>query len=224
MFLDDDVEDGKVKESAFVRFTQITRNPSRLVETYNEILLKSKKQMQSFIEERHEILGNDLAAAHFVVFRGGKVKFVGGPWTKMKDEVTMTSTVPNHFDPSFVLEAIDCEGVELYWEGLENMRRLKSLKCISFRNIKTFDDWCLDRVSGSQFENLEVLDLTGTNITHLGLSALYRVTSLRKLFLTDPERNPDWELTTAMLCEILPELEIVNSNRFRKIPGFPLDE
>lgn len=29
---------------------------------------------QSFIQDRHRILGNDLAAAHFIVARGGKVR------------------------------------------------------------------------------------------------------------------------------------------------------
>lgn len=32
--------------------------------------------MQQFIPERHEILGNDLAAAHFICFRSGSVKYV----------------------------------------------------------------------------------------------------------------------------------------------------
>lgn len=31
---------------------------------------------QAFNPERHKILGNDLAAAHFIVARGGKVRFV----------------------------------------------------------------------------------------------------------------------------------------------------
>lgn len=30
--------------------------------------------MQSYIPERHQILKNDLAAAHFIVFRGGEVR------------------------------------------------------------------------------------------------------------------------------------------------------
>lgn len=32
--------------------------------------------MQMFIPERHSILGNDLAAAHFICFRRGSVKYV----------------------------------------------------------------------------------------------------------------------------------------------------
>lgn len=36
--------------------------------------VKTEKYMQQFVTERHQILGNDLAAAHFLVHRGGAVK------------------------------------------------------------------------------------------------------------------------------------------------------
>lgn len=36
--------------------------------------VKTEIFMQQFIPERHDILGNDLAAAHFVVHRGGSVR------------------------------------------------------------------------------------------------------------------------------------------------------
>lgn len=39
-----------------------------------EKAIKTEKFMQQFIAERHEILGNDLAAAHFIVHRGGSVR------------------------------------------------------------------------------------------------------------------------------------------------------
>lgn len=37
--------------------------------------MQRERFMQQFIPERHEILGNDLAAAHFLVHRGGAVRF-----------------------------------------------------------------------------------------------------------------------------------------------------
>lgn len=33
-----------------------------------------EKLLQSFIAERHEILGNNLAAAHFLIFRGAQIR------------------------------------------------------------------------------------------------------------------------------------------------------
>lgn len=36
--------------------------------------VSDEKFMQQFVPDRHQILGNDLAAAHFLVHRGGSVK------------------------------------------------------------------------------------------------------------------------------------------------------
>lgn len=36
--------------------------------------IKTERLLQSFIPERHQILGNDLAAAHFIVYRNGQIK------------------------------------------------------------------------------------------------------------------------------------------------------
>lgn len=110
------------------------------------------------------------------------------------------------------IEALKCDNMELYYEGLENIRRLTKLKYLSFKNVKQFDDWCLDRVSGSEFSSLEMLDLSGTNITEKGLQALYRVPTLRKLILDSPQRDSAWKLVIAMLQEIIPNLEIVDSS------------
>lgn len=102
--------------------------------------------------------------------------------------------------------------MELYYEGLENIRRLNDLKFISFRDIKTFDDWCLDRVSGSQFDNLEVLDVSGTSISERGLCALYRLPTLKTLYVTNPAESVPFELSCEMLYDIIPNLKICSSN------------
>jgi hypothetical protein len=101
--------------------------------------------------------------------------------------------------------------MELYYEGLENLRRLKYLRFASFKNVETFDDWCLDRISGAEYESLEVLNLSGTKVTEKGLQALYRIPSLKKLIIDDPNRNTQWELVIAMLQDIMPELEVVET-------------
>lgn len=106
--------------------------------------------------------------------------------------------------------------MELYYEGLENLRRLKNLKFLSFHNVITFDDWCLDRVSGSEFNSLEILDLSGTNITERGLGSLYRIPSLKLLILDDPKKDKSYELTCAMLEEIIPNLKIVHVSSIHK--------
>lgn len=61
-------------------------------------------------------------------------------------------------------------------------------------------------------EKLEVLNLSGTNITARGLQALYRIPSLKKLIVDDPNRDAEWKLTIAMLQEIMPDLSIIEGN------------
>uniref|UniRef100_A0A1B0D3R3 Uncharacterized protein n=1 Tax=Phlebotomus papatasi TaxID=29031 RepID=A0A1B0D3R3_PHLPP len=167
--------------------------------------------LQSYIPERHEILGSDLAAAHFIVYRGGRVKFVGDPKWVQKDEDTDEYELPRLYDEGYKVEAIDCSRMLLYYEGLENLRCLFHLKQLSFHDIPVFDDWCLDRVSGSEFHNLQELDLTGTKITSRGLCALYRLPRLQKLSLTLPENEvaiAEMKLTGAMLEEAIPGLTV----------------
>lgn len=121
----------------------------------------------------------------------------------------MSFDFPNRFNESYKIEEIKCDDMELYYEGLENIRRLKFLKRLSFRNVKTFDDWCLDRVSGSDFPALEILDISGTSITERGLSALYRLQSLKVLIVDDPKKSNSFELYSLLLEEAIPLLKVV---------------
>lgn len=80
-------------------------------------------------------MGNELAAAHFVVARQGKIKFLGQKnWivdyrkdakagVPEEDLPVMTfdkCTLPVKYDPTFKVEGIDLQGVKLYYEGLAN--------------------------------------------------------------------------------------------------------
>lgn len=121
--------------------------------------------------------------------------------------------MPDRFNADWLVEAIRCDEMELYYEGLENVRRLAHLKFLSFRNVKPFDDWCLDRISGSEFSALEVLDVSGTQVTERGLCALYRIPTLRVLIVDDPQVNKTYELTCALLEELLPEIKITSASK-----------
>lgn len=89
----------------------------------------------SYDPRRHRMLGNELAAAHVIVARGGKVKFMGQdtwvtdyrkdakPGVPEEDLPVMKlelCTLPVNYDARYRLEAIDASGVELFYEGLEN--------------------------------------------------------------------------------------------------------
>jgi hypothetical protein len=129
---------------------------------------------------------------------------------EIEEEMPHEIPLPKNFDPNYEIEAIKCDNMTLYYEGLENLRRLKKLKFFSLRNVKLFDDWGMDRISGSEFDVLETLDISGTSVTANGLQALYRMPSLRKLIADEkPEENIAWYLTVAMLQDINPNLEIV---------------
>lgn len=185
-------------------------NPKKWIEMWDKKKEKRERHMQKFLSDRHEILGPDLATAHFILHRGGSVKFVNSQeWTKADEDGNFK--VPNRYDANYKLAAIKCDNMQLYYEGLENIRWLQHLKFASFHNVRTFDDWCLDRFSGSQCDKMEVLDISGTNCTVRGLSCLYRLCNLKLLIVNDPQESLEYELASSMLQEILPNLKIVDA-------------
>lgn len=163
------------------------------------------KQQQVFIPERHETLGADLATAHFIVFRGGKVRFRGNSqWIEYDEKVLLN--LPGKFDPTYVLEAVDVNGFDLHYEGLSNFCSLTRLKWLSLKNCKNIDDWGLDKIS-AEFPKLEYLDISGCEkITERGLESLYRMPLLKTLIVTNYYKSVAFELTCMMLEDCTPGL------------------
>lgn len=120
--------------------------------------------------------------------------------------------LPRLYDPEYLVDAIKCDGMELVYEGFENIRRLQHLKYFSLRDVKTFDDWCMDRLCGNQFNNLEILDVTGTSITANALFAVPKIRSLKAIVLETTNRSIEFQLTCALLEEAMPQLKILNSS------------
>merc|ERR1712071_543339 len=91
-------------------------------------ILKQKREqeldaLQQYFPLRAETLGTDLAAAHFIVHRGGKVKFHGSEeWIQM-DPKKNESNLPKFYDKSFVTEALDCSQMTLTYQGLLNISK-----------------------------------------------------------------------------------------------------
>lgn len=205
--------------SDFITMMQkpINLSPSALKIWWEQRKERTERFLQQYVNERHETLGNELAAAHFIIFRGGSVKFCHErEWKKADKEGEYN--LPTKFHAAWKVEAIKCDNMILYYEGLENIRCLPNLKFLSFRNVKTFDDWCLDRVSGSEFVRLEVLDLSGTNITANGLQCLYRIPSLKLLIVDDPKVSVEFEFACALLEETIPKLKIFHANQIHGEP------
>lgn len=119
--------------------------------------------------------------------------------------------MPRVYDAEYYIDAIKCEGVDLLYEGLENLRRLNYLIYLSFRNHKRFDDWFLDRVCGEQFEQLKILDVSGTSVTANGLIAVPKLRSLGALVIDKSDRSIEFQLACSLLEEAMPDLKILDS-------------
>lgn len=70
--------------------------------------------------ERLDMLGPDLAAAHFIVFREGRVKFHGHTdwvFSNEDDEYDL----PVFKTEGFLLQEVDFSNMRVHYEGLENL-------------------------------------------------------------------------------------------------------
>lgn len=168
---------------------------------------------QKFFAERHGILGADLAAASFLIFRGALVKFHGNDewFKKQKDDET---GLPVKYEPGWVVEAIDAANAELYYEGLDNLMCLEGLKALRLAGNPNVDDWFLDRLS--QFkETLEHLDISGCpQITEHGLAVLYRLRKLKTITLGHLSHIKNLKLVGLMLEDAIPGCKVLGINYF----------
>ncbi|BES93178.1 Hypothetical protein NTJ_05987 [Nesidiocoris tenuis] len=166
---------------------------------------------QSYVEERHQTLGSDLASAHFIVFRQGKIKFVGNDrWIEKEPSAKECPDLPCRFDNSYYVEAIDASNTEIRYEGLANLVDLQQLKWISFRNCKRVDDWFVDRLTHILEPKVEHLDLSHCpGLTEKCLSCFYRLPQLKKLVLEGVAETPAFKLGCLELEDAMPGLELV---------------
>ncbi|XP_053670133.1 distal membrane-arm assembly complex protein 2 [Anopheles nili] len=188
----------------------INLSPASILQWWQKRRMAVEAHMQKFIPERHATLGDDIATAHFVVHRGGSVRFRGDTkWIKKNEDDEYD--LPRRHVPGMVLEEVRCDGLNLFYEGMENIQKLLRLRHLSFENVALFDDWYLDRISGNMLPSLEKLNLRGTAVSHRGLNCLYRLPSLKLLLVDDPEKDILWKLSVAMLEEWNPNLRVVSN-------------
>ena len=193
-------------------------NFANLKRRFFETTLEFKKVNQKFEPERLKILGADLAAAHFLIFRGGKVKFFGKTEWMMSDEGY--ANLPKSFDARYILDGIDCSGMELYYEGFLNLENLTRVKWASFKNNPVFDEWCLDRIVG-HMPRLEYLNVSDCpKLDERGLECLYKLFNLKTLIVTNHHKSAAFELTCLMLEDCNPNLkcEILEPGQESNLP------
>lgn len=177
-------------------------NLSNIAKWFKHQKTEYAKTSQSFDPLRHEILGADLATAHFLIHRGGRVKFKANTYWTDRDK---KDSLPNTYNPNYILEAVDVNGFDLYYEGLSNLCGLMKLKWLSLKDCKNINDWGLDKIS-AEFPQLEYLDISGCSITERGLECLYRMTTLKKLIVTNHHKSVAFELSCFMLEDCMPGL------------------
>lgn len=119
--------------------------------------------------------------------------------------------LPRTYNPEYLVDAIKCDGMELYYEGLENVRRLNHLIYFSLRDVKMFDDWFMDRLCGNQYTRLEILDVSGTSITANALYAVPKLRHLKAIVLDTKNRSLEFQLALSLLEEVMPHLKILDS-------------
>ncbi|KAB0792176.1 hypothetical protein PPYR_14135 [Photinus pyralis] len=164
--------------------------------------------LQQYLPERNQTLGNELAAAHFIVYRGGAVKFYDDDvWIKA-NEYNQYS-LPKFYDSERVLEAIDCTDMNLYYEGLVNLANLQRVEWFSVNGCQHLDDWSLDRITNIFSETLVYLDIRDCpRITVRGLCSLYKMRNLKILLVSELITPKAFELSCMLLQDILPDLDI----------------
>jgi len=162
---------------------------------------EKNKFTQTYMSERVQALGFDLAAAHFIVFRGGRVQFKGAKiWTSQDEDGEYT--LPGRYQEGIHIEALDASGTTLVYEGFECLSNLRFLKRLSLSTCPLVDDWCIDRLCGQYANTLEHLDLSHCRgVTENGISALARLRNLKTLNL----EGMDHVKNIQILCVLLEE-------------------
>jgi len=165
-----------------------------------------QKYNQRYVTERVKSLGSDIAASHFVVYRGGAIRFRGQDnfirWTDKKEEYHIN--LPLSYDPNYFVEAIDASDLQFYYQGIENFKNLFKLKWLNLRNNTVLDNWCLDYI-GHAIPNLEYLDISNCpQVTAAGIAGLQKLTQLKTLVINS--NNVEIQMACFALEDIIPGL------------------
>ncbi|KAL7636337.1 UNVERIFIED_CONTAM: hypothetical protein RMT77_013096 [Armadillidium vulgare] len=177
-------------------------------EYMKKVKLRGDLLAQRYIDDRVDLLGPDLAAAHFIVHREGKVRFKGHEeWTQRNEDFEYS--LPKLYDVNYLVEEIDVSEMSIMYDGLQNMENLKFLKTFKACKCPNFNDWCMDRIS-YQFENtLEELDISHCpKITGKGLEVIAKFKKLKLLKLHGLEHIENAKLICLLIEECLPGIKI----------------
>jgi len=177
---------------------------------YKRKRVEFHKFNQRYIPERVKSLGSDIAVAHFIVYRGGAIRFRGQEdfirWNNKKEEYHIN--LPLTYDPNYFVEAIDASDLMFYYKGLENFKNLFKLKWLKLRNNPVLDNWCLDYI-GHAIPSLEYLDISNCSlVTASGIAGLQKLTQLKILVINS--NDIEIQMACFALEDIIPGLFVLN--------------
>ncbi|XP_074872326.1 distal membrane-arm assembly complex protein 2 [Carettochelys insculpta] len=154
-----------------------------------------------------KLYGDDIAAAYFVLSRGGGVRFQGQEnWFradrrgKYSTDFLELRNVP--------VVAVDLAGSIVNYNGLDNLVQLKALTSLDLSRCPHVDDWVLTRLHVFA-DTLEELSLAGCpQVTDRGLACLHHLEHLRRLDLSHLP-VPNAALIQLLVEDMLPRCEVV---------------
>ncbi|XP_025413464.1 distal membrane-arm assembly complex protein 2 [Sipha flava] len=168
--------------------------------------IEYNKYTQRYTVDRVKVLGSDLAAAHFFVYRNAAIRFRGQDnfikWENKREEYN--TDLPSTYEPNFFVEAIDASDVILYYQGLENLKNLYKLKWLRLKNNPVLNNWHLDYI-GYAVPHLEYLDISDCpKVTAAGIAGLQKLTQLKELVINS--NNIEIQMACFALEDVIPGL------------------
>ncbi|CAH1791683.1 unnamed protein product, partial [Owenia fusiformis] len=171
---------------------------------------KKLKASHRFTRLRHDILGPELATAHFVIGKDGAVKLSNSDkWHRKTEEGVIY--LPNRKVEGLYVEGIDASDTTMMYESFDNLVFLKNLKFLNLSGCKYIDDFCLSRLH--VFKQLKVLDVSNCpEVSERGLATLHNVPTLQRLFINNlPKLGHKAGLVQIHLEDMLPKCQIVSN-------------
>uniref|UniRef100_A0A6G1SPF1 ATP synthase subunit s-like protein n=1 Tax=Aceria tosichella TaxID=561515 RepID=A0A6G1SPF1_9ACAR len=145
--------------------------------TFKQIFADRKRRAyinaQSLNVDLHARLGSDLAVSHFIIgMVGGRVRDHTGTW------VSRLRDLPNDYDESFKLSAIEASDSRLITEGMDNFVGLERLETLDLSKNPHLDDFACDQLA-RQF--LSSKTLTAINLSYNPLISVYGIETLMRI-------------------------------------------
>lgn len=165
--------------------------------------LDTRNKKQKFSLERHDLLGPELAAAHFVVGMKGAVK-LKEKTTWIRADSAGAYSLPRTNVINLFVEGIDLSDTDIIYEGFDNLDLLQEIRFLNLSNCEYLDDFCMPKLQRFK-DSLEVLDISGCKLlTENGIACLHHLHKLKMLNIANTPNIRFKEVLTLWVEEMLP--------------------